>query len=76
MLQHSAVERSHQIGPGRISRGLGALYIASSAARLSTCIPVLVANVFLALLPLLLFVKRYYIFTHTHFLPLLSQTLF
>lgn len=73
MLQHSAVKRSHQIRPGRLSRGLGFLYIASSAARLSTCILVLVGNGFLALLPLLLFVKHCYIFTYMHFLPQLSE---
>lgn len=76
MLQHSAVKRSHQIRPGRISRGLGFLYIASLAARISTGILVLVGNAFLDVLPLLFFVKRYYIFTHMHFLPLLSETPF
>lgn len=55
---------SHEIRPGRISRGLGFLYISSSAARISTCIPVLLGDVFLALLPLLLCVKHY-ILTHS-----------
>lgn len=64
------MKRGHQIRPGKLSRGLGFLYIACSATRLSTHIAILVDNVSLALRLLLLFVKRYHIFTKAHFLSL------
>lgn len=64
------MKRGHQIRLGKISRGLHFLYIASSATRLSTHITTLVDNVFLALPPLLLFVKHYHISTKAYFISI------